>query len=314
MATAKDIVIKQIDSHTANEFVRRVHYSGKVCNNSQLHLGVFLGNNLEGVMQFGPSLDKRKIQGLVSGTQWHEFIELNRLAFSDNLPRNSESRALSVAFKLIKKFAPQVKWIISFADGTQCGDGTIYRAAGFILTAIKKNDQIWEEPDSGARFSRTSLTDNRSHNEQQKAQNLIHTRICMTDSRCPEYYKLQRKATVGRFTETKKVRHAMEMRGFCTPGASERFGSANGAASMRAYTAAGWKPKEGFQLRYIYFLDPSYRARLTVPEIPFSEIEKRGAKMYKGIPGGTGETDNAAQSNAQTGGASPTVPLLELAD
>ena len=27
-------------------------------------------------MQFGPSLDKRKIQGLVSGTGWNEFIEL----------------------------------------------------------------------------------------------------------------------------------------------------------------------------------------------------------------------------------------------
>jgi len=312
MATAKDIVIKQIDSKTANDFVRCIHYSGKVCNNSQLHLGVFLDGKLEGAMQFGPSLDKRKIQGLVSGTQWHEFLELNRMAFSDNLPRNSESRALGIAFRLIKKYAPQVKWIISFADGTQCGDGTIYRAAGFILTAIKKNNQIWEEPDSGARFSRTSLTDNRSHDEQKKAQKLLHTRIGQSDTRRPEYYIQQRKASDTRFTETKKVRHAMEMRGVCTPGAAERFGSANGAASMRAYIDAGWKPKVGFQLRYIYFLDPSYRERLTVPEIPFSEIEKRGAKMYKGVSGGTGEIDNAAQSNAQTGGASTTVPLLEI--
>lgn len=35
-------------------------------------------------------------------------------------------------------------------------------------------------------------------------------------------------------------------------------------------------------LRYIYFLDPSYRARLLVPEIPFTEIDKAGAGMYKG--------------------------------
>jgi hypothetical protein len=39
---------------------------------------------------------------------------------------------------------------------------------------------------------------------------------------------------------------------------------------------------KGFQLRYIYFLDPKYRKRLTVPEIPFSKIDEMGAGMYKG--------------------------------
>lgn len=38
----------------------------------------------------------------------------------------------------------------------------------------------------------------------------------------------------------------------------------------------------GFQLRYIYFIDPKWRKRLTVPELPFSEIDRRGAGMYKG--------------------------------
>ena len=38
----------------------------------------------------------------------------------------------------------------------------------------------------------------------------------------------------------------------------------------------------GFQLRYIYFIDKSWRDRLTVPEIPFSRIDEMGAGMYKG--------------------------------
>jgi cellobiose-specific phosphotransferase system component IIB len=38
----------------------------------------------------------------------------------------------------------------------------------------------------------------------------------------------------------------------------------------------------GYQLRYIYFIDPSVRERLTVPEIPFSRIDELGAGMYKG--------------------------------
>ena len=93
MGNAKDILIQPISAKDANAIVKRFHYSGKVVNNSQLHFGVFYQGRCEGAMQFGPSLDKRKIQGLVAGTQWHEFLELNRIAFSDKLPRNSESRA-----------------------------------------------------------------------------------------------------------------------------------------------------------------------------------------------------------------------------
>lgn len=273
MATAKEIRLAPIKSADANAFVKAHHYSGKVAQNSQLHLGVFLENRLHGVMQFGPSLDKRKIQGLVSDTQWHEFLELNRMAFDDVLPRNSESRALSIAWRLLRKHAPQVKWVVSFADGTQCGDGTIYRAAGFVLTGIKENNQIWEAPE-GARFSRTSLTDGRSKQEQNKAMRIARG-------------------------NASKGNNILE----------------TGASSMKTYKDAGWKPLQGFQLRYIYFIDPAYRARLTVPELPYSTIEAMGAKMYKGqrpTIGDTGEIDNAPQTNAETGGASPTVSLSEV--
>lgn len=159
--SAKDIVLRPISSKEAGDLVKRIHYSGKVVNNSQLHIGVFYGGRLEGAMQFGPSIDKRKTSALVRGSGWHEFTELNRMAFSEALPRNSESRALGVAFRLLVKYAPQVKWIISFADAAQCGDGTIYRASGFLLTGIKKNEQLLLMP-NGKVIARKSL-DNPNH-------------------------------------------------------------------------------------------------------------------------------------------------------
>lgn len=288
MATAKDLIVQPIDSASARAFVKAHHYSGKVTNNSQLHLGVFLNSRLHGVMQFGPSLDKRKIQGLVEGTKWHEFLELNRMAFDDILPRNSESRALSIAFRMIRKNAPQVKWIISFADATQCGDGTIYRAAGFVLTAIKKNDQIWIAPDQARVYSRLTLTNGLGGNEKDSAFG---------------------KAIVNRFTESKKVIHTVAI----SPNGNSmnNFALTKGAASMKPFIEAGFKPLDGFQLRYIYFLDPAYRARLKVPILPFSDIARYGAGMYKGQKRGEGETDNAAQSNVQTEGARPISPLLQ---
>jgi hypothetical protein len=153
MGRAKEIIVKVIPAKIANEFVKKHHYSGKVVNNSTLHFGCFLDGKLHGVMSFGPPMDKRNVLKLVdSGKQnynqkWNEMLELNRMAFDDYLPKNSESRCLSIAIKLIKKNAPHIKWILSYSDATQCGDGTIYRASGFKLTQINRNSTIYQLKD-----------------------------------------------------------------------------------------------------------------------------------------------------------------------
>jgi hypothetical protein len=154
-----DITLKVLPSRVAIPFIKANHYSGKVVNNSTLHFGVFLDGKLHGVMSYGPSLDKSKIIGLVEGTGWNEFLELNRMAFDSVLPRNSESRAISMSLKLIKKHAPQVKWVVSFADACSCGDGTIYRASNFVLTGIKENLNLAVLPD-GTKIHKMTLASN----------------------------------------------------------------------------------------------------------------------------------------------------------
>lgn len=195
-------------------------------------------------MQFGPSLDKRKIQGLVRDTGWNDFLELNRMAFSDALPRNSESRALGVAFRLIKKHYPNIEWVVSFADGTQCGDGTIYRASGFVLTGLNKNKTILMLPDGSVVADKTLQNPN----------------------------------------------HALT-------GRNASWWKNNGA-----------KPLDGYQLRYIFFINPSARDRLTVPIIPFSKIDEMGAAMYRGKRITRGK-EQAAGDHPALGGATPTTTL-----
>ena len=233
MGDAKRLIVKPISAKDANRIVQSLHYSGKTVQNSQLHLGVFLDGKCGGAMQFGPSLDKRKIQGLVRGTLWNEFIELNRMAFADWLPRNGESRALGFAFRWMRKQYPQLKWCVSFADGTQCGDGTIYRASGFVLTGIKKNTTIVVRPDG----------------------------------------------TVG----------------------SELLGGQH----------FGGDAVPGYMLRYLYFLDPTARQRLTVPILPFTEIDRRGAGMYKGKPRVRSVDSDTSGDQPEVGGANPTRTLSD---
>jgi hypothetical protein len=142
MGRAKEIIVKVIPSSVANEFVKKHHYSGKVVPNSILHFGAFLDDKLHGVLSYGTSMDKRKILPLVQPSLWNEVLELNRMAFDDYLPKYSESRCIAISIRLIKKNAPHIKWILSYSDGTQCGDGTIYRASGFHLTGVKENKTI----------------------------------------------------------------------------------------------------------------------------------------------------------------------------
>lgn len=244
--TAKDLVVRPIGAKAAAEAVKRIHYSGKVVNNSTLHLGAFLNGKLEGVMSFGCPMDKHRSIALVSGTIWSGMLELNRMAFSEKLPRNSESRALSVAFRLIRKHYPHIEWILSFSDGTQCGDGAIYRASGFVLTGIKKNTTLLQLPD-------------------------------------------------GRIVAKKTLDNPNNV----SP--DGRFGSS-------AAIDAGARPLPGFQLRYIYFLNPEAAKRLTVPVLPFSKIGEMGAGMYRGEKV-TRAKDQALGSPPSLGGETPTRTL-----
>lgn len=146
MGRAKEIIVKVIPTSEANAFVKKWHYSGKVVMNSILHFGAFLDGKLHGVMSYGNPIDKRNVLPFVEGTLWNEMLELNRMAFDDYLPKNSESRCIAISLKMIRKNAPHIKWILSFSDGTQCGDGTIYRASGFSLCGINKNSTIYKLP------------------------------------------------------------------------------------------------------------------------------------------------------------------------
>jgi hypothetical protein len=246
-SSAKDIVVRPITSAAARQIVAQFHYSGKSTQNSQLHFGVFLDGKCLGAMQFGPPMDRRKLLPLVEGTGWNGMIELNRMAFSDALPRNSESRALGVALRMMRKAYPHLEWVVSFADGTQCGDGTIYRAAGFVLTSIKRNATMLQMP-NGSVVAKKTL-DNPNHTT-----------------------------------------------------ATGQFGSSLAKAN-------GAVPLHGFQLRYLYFLNPAARERLTCAVLPFSAIDAAGARMYRGQRARSIDSDAPGDQPGE-GGATPTRALI----
>jgi hypothetical protein len=75
--------------------------------------------------------------------------------------------------------------------------------------------------------------------------------------------------------------------GFSPHGSQEntvksRYGKTGTETSTSFLKRIGAECLGGFQLKYIYFLNPAARDRLTVPVLHYDEIKKQGAQMYKG--------------------------------
>lgn len=121
----------EMDRDLANDVIVKNHYSGKFYNATYIHLGLYMGGDLKGVLQYGYAMNPASQGSVVSGTGIKEYLELNRMWLHDDCPRNSESRAIAYSIKYIKKKYPDVKWIQSFAD-ERCGlYGVVYQAANF---------------------------------------------------------------------------------------------------------------------------------------------------------------------------------------
>ena len=126
-----EVSVKEISRDIANKMVVDNHYSKKYYAASTIHLGIFEGEALKGVMQYGFAMNPASQESVCSDTKIDEYLELNRLWVCDSMPRNTESKVISYSIKFIRAKHPKIKWIQSFAD-ERCGRfGVVYQASNF---------------------------------------------------------------------------------------------------------------------------------------------------------------------------------------
>lgn len=131
----------EINAKEASEIVKKYHYSGKVVPNSQLHLGVFLADKLVGCLSFGPPMNGKKTSEKISSTH-HNMYELNRMVMDNDQPRNSESQAISLCLKYVKRFT-DIDYILSFSDGKEGNVGYIYQATNWLYGGFMLSDSFY---------------------------------------------------------------------------------------------------------------------------------------------------------------------------
>jgi hypothetical protein len=141
--------VKEIDRKKANEIIVKNHYSKKYYNATYIHLGVWIKNELLGILQFGYAMNPASCSSVVENTQIDEYLELNRMWLDDKAQRNSESMAISYSMKYIKNKYPKIKWVQSFADERCGGFGIVYQSANFefygehIATFWTLNNEVY---------------------------------------------------------------------------------------------------------------------------------------------------------------------------
>ena len=136
------VIIRKIDKSSAEEMIVKYHYSHKwsLC---QIAYGVFyitdkqsqffdsIEEKLIGCIVYGQPVGRSAAESISKLISVYEVFELTRLFIHDGYGKNIESYSISKSLELLKRDFPNIKAIISYADGEQGHKGTIYQACNF---------------------------------------------------------------------------------------------------------------------------------------------------------------------------------------
>jgi len=140
--------LRNISNTIAGDCYKKWHYLGGTGFLATHNYGVYTEGNLWGCISFG-SPNAKVLKGYYTPETQKGWWEIKRLALSDILPKNSESRVIAIGIKLLRKIE-QVKGIITYADSGVGHTGTIYKASGFTYKGLtdKKSDFFneWGKP------------------------------------------------------------------------------------------------------------------------------------------------------------------------
>jgi hypothetical protein len=129
----KPMEIREVSREDANELVSFYHYSDVMPRATKLYIGGFLGEILIGVMTLGWGVQpKRTIKKIFPSLNQEDYFEIGKLCLDERMPKNSESKFMSLCFKHIKKNYPKIKLIYSWSDGLLGKPGFVYQASNFL--------------------------------------------------------------------------------------------------------------------------------------------------------------------------------------
>lgn len=138
----KWIELREVPQHAADRLIVAHHYSHKATSNRFLSMGVYFawGQEMLGAIQLGYGIRpdiKSTFGEEVTGDNSREF---DRMWLDDRLPKFSETITLSCLERYLRMRHPEIRFLITYADGSTGRNGTIYKAANYIPMGKIKAD------------------------------------------------------------------------------------------------------------------------------------------------------------------------------
>jgi len=133
--------IQPISKTEAKRFVVKNHYSNSFPSTVKIALGFYLDNKLKGVALWGYGVRPvHTIKKLFPSLNPENYLELNRLCLTDDMPRNSESQFIKQNAEYIKQNYPLIKVLFSWADGLRGKPGFVYQASNWLYGGFIKSE------------------------------------------------------------------------------------------------------------------------------------------------------------------------------
>lgn len=133
------ILVRQISTSQIKEWVVKKHYAKRMPSIS-LAFGLFIENELSGVVTYGSSPSPLLSKG-IAGDKWKKYvIELNRLVVNEDNIKNAASILVGRSLQKLKK--PTI--VVSFADTEQGHVGYIYQATNFLYAGLSAKRKNWK--------------------------------------------------------------------------------------------------------------------------------------------------------------------------
>lgn len=175
--------IRQIDKLSAAMFIKKHHYTKK-SSSCRYALGLYYVEEKEhpffnakieiliGVMTYGHPVSNRTVASITKEIKLEldEVLELTRLVCLPDYGTNTESWFIGQSFKWLKKYAPEVKVLVSYADPEQSHTGGIYRATNWMyqgcgvsklmpdFSILLEEDGLWMHSRTvGSKFGNKSI-------------------------------------------------------------------------------------------------------------------------------------------------------------
>lgn len=133
------LFFRKIQSSNANRVFIKNHYAHRAVPISECY-GAYLQDKMQtlvGAISFGKPASNSLCEGCCGKQNAYRVYELNRLWMSNVCPKNSESKFIGWALRILKQKHPD--WIlVSYADTEQKHLGIIYRASNWIYTGLSE--------------------------------------------------------------------------------------------------------------------------------------------------------------------------------